>query len=102
MWPSVRPGSEEDVLVIGEGFRPRIEVKKLDESAEQRGFATAILTIDQQILASEIEGVCAWAREGTKVLDLDFRESHASPAMMRTVSSEPSEKRQLRIGWFKS
>ena len=62
-------GVGEDVLVLGEGFSSGIEVKELDESAEQRGFAAAVLSIDQQILASEVEGVCAWAGKGTKVLN---------------------------------
>ena len=68
----MKAGALRKDSVIGEGFRPGVEVKELDESAEQRGFTAAVFSIDQQILASEVEGVCAWAGKGTKVLDLDF------------------------------
>jgi hypothetical protein len=89
----------KNVFVVGKGFGPGIEVEELDERMKKQGFTTAAFAVDEQILATvEIKGVATRARKATEVFDLDLRDSHASPPMIRTVSSAPREKRQPRMG----
>src|SRR5262245_52266920 len=90
------------IFEIAESEGARVNIEKFRKCMKKRRLSTTVFAVQQEVFATgtEINNVSFRTWKGTKVIQVNLRDPHASPSMIRIVSIERRACKAPRKGCF--